>query len=118
MIFTSFLYSSHSITSDLDLLDVAKAAEFFLSDGVIITGTHTGVPVEKGQVELLKNSNFQLPIFIGSGVNQENLSEVINADGLIVGSYFKENGDWRNNVDADRLSCFMKKVHHLRTWKN
>lgn len=34
--------SSHAITSDLTIEDVAKAAEFFLSDGVILTGASTG----------------------------------------------------------------------------
>lgn len=31
-------HSAHSITQDVSLLDTAKAAEFFLTDGVIITG--------------------------------------------------------------------------------
>lgn len=33
-------HSSHSITQDLSLLDTAKAAEFFLTDGVVITGKY------------------------------------------------------------------------------
>lgn len=37
--------SSHAITSDINLEETAKAAQFFLSDGVIITGTATGDPV-------------------------------------------------------------------------
>lgn len=31
-------HSSHSITQDVSLLETAKAAEFFLTDGIIITG--------------------------------------------------------------------------------
>lgn len=31
-------HSAHSITQDVSLLETAKAAEFFLTDGVIITG--------------------------------------------------------------------------------
>lgn len=31
-------HSSHSITQDVTLLETAKAAEFFLTDGIIITG--------------------------------------------------------------------------------
>lgn len=31
-------HSSHSITSDVSLLETVHAAEFFLSDGVIVTG--------------------------------------------------------------------------------
>ena len=102
------------ITSDLNLADVARAAEFFLSDGLIITGTHTGDPVKRGEIELLKSSNVQLPVLIGSGVNHENLSEFMIADGLIVGSHFKENGDWRNDIDSNRLSSFMEKLQNLQ----
>lgn len=34
--------SSHAMTADLKIKDVAKAAEFFLSDGIIVTGSCTG----------------------------------------------------------------------------
>ena len=38
-----FLYfSAHAITLDVNIADTAKAAEFFLSDGVIVTGSQTG----------------------------------------------------------------------------
>lgn len=43
-------FSSHAITQDLDVVEVAKAAEFFLSDGVILTGKATG---EEADVEEL-----------------------------------------------------------------
>jgi len=36
--------SSHAITKDVNLIEMAKAAEFFLSDGIIVTGTITGEP--------------------------------------------------------------------------
>lgn len=34
-------HSSHSITSDISLLETVHAAEFFLSDGCIVTGENT-----------------------------------------------------------------------------
>ena len=46
-------HSAHSITSDVSIYEMAKAAEFFRSDGVIITGSSTGQeanPVELGNV--------------------------------------------------------------------
>jgi len=111
-------HSSHSITDDLGLEDVAKAAQFFLSDGVVITGTHTGSPVEVRQIELIKQSNVQLPVLIGSGVTQHNLSSFMDANGLIIGSYFKKNGDWRNEIDVSRLPPFMDQAQHLRMCNN
>lgn len=35
-------YSSHAVTSDVSLLETVKAAEFFLADGVVLTGKATG----------------------------------------------------------------------------
>lgn len=40
-----FSYSSHAITSDVSLSETAKAAKFFLADGIILTGITTGDPV-------------------------------------------------------------------------
>lgn len=44
-------HSSHAITSDLDIIDTAKAAEFFLSDGVVLTGSRTGSPASKHELK-------------------------------------------------------------------
>jgi membrane complex biogenesis BtpA family protein len=35
-------HSAHAITSDVDLVETAHAAEFFLADGLIVTGVATG----------------------------------------------------------------------------
>ena len=37
-------HSAHAITADVELADTAHAAEFFLADGVIVTGVATGRP--------------------------------------------------------------------------
>jgi len=48
MLQCEFLYfcSSHAVTSDVSLSETAQAAELFLSDGVIVTGTATGVATD------------------------------------------------------------------------
>jgi predicted TIM-barrel enzyme len=38
-------HSSHALTADMDIAETARAAEFFLSDGVIVTGLATGILV-------------------------------------------------------------------------
>ena len=35
-------HSSHAVTQDLDVVETARAAEFFLADGVVVTGSETG----------------------------------------------------------------------------
>jgi len=39
-------HSAHSITADVSLAETAKAAEFFLADGLIVTGSSTGDPAK------------------------------------------------------------------------
>eukprot|EP00112_Aurelia_sp_Birch-Aquarium-sp1_P025466 Seg847.5 transcript_id=Seg847.5/GoldUCD/mRNA.D3Y31 product="putative protein F13E9.13 mitochondrial" protein_id=Seg847.5/GoldUCD/D3Y31 len=107
-------HSSHAITQDLDLTEIAKAAEFFLSDGVIITGSHTGDPAKPEHISTLNDNKVKLPLLIGSGVDDKNLPDFMNAHALIVGSYFKEKGDWRNTVDPKRVSVFMDSIAELR----
>jgi len=38
--------SSHALTADVDIKQTAHAAELFLSDGVIVTGTSTGMATD------------------------------------------------------------------------
>jgi membrane complex biogenesis BtpA family protein len=107
-------HSSHSITSDVSIEETAKAAEYFLSDGVIITGISTGKEADLNQIKSVKNLT-KLPVIIGSGVTEKNLQNYYNyCDAMIIGSYFKKNGDWKNKVDADRVKSFMNKVAKLR----
>lgn len=108
-------HSSHAITSDLSITDVAKAAEFFASDGLIITGNHTGEQANINEVRKVKQQ-LDLPVFIGSGINEENISEFFPwADAFIVGSYFKKDSFWKNELDAQKIKKFMLKVEELRS---
>ena len=107
-------HSSHAITSDVDIVETAHAAEFFLSDGVIVTGSSTGKAVDIRELDALKDS-VNKPILIGSGITADNISEYWNyADAFIVGSHFKESGYWMNPISDERLSIFMDKIEKLR----
>lgn len=45
-VFFFFSHSAHALTSDVSIEEMARAAEFFLSDGVIITGVATGAQAD------------------------------------------------------------------------
>lgn len=98
-------HSAHSITSDITLVETAHAAEFFEADGVIVTGQATGIPPGPKDVGTVRHA-VKIPVLVGSGVTPENVAEFAsNADGLIVGSSMKIDGDWRNAVDVKRVSA-------------
>jgi len=106
-------HSSHTITADVDLVETAKAAEYFLSDGLIITGSSTGVAADLEELKAVK-AKCNIPVMIGSGVTLENVKKYFEvADALIVGSYFKKNGDWKNDVEYDRVARLMEVVNTI-----
>ena len=107
-------HSSHSITSDVDIVETAKAAEFFLSDGLIVTGSTTGKEPDVNEVKNVKEV-VNIPVIIGSGTTINNIEKFYrNADAFIVGSHFKKDGIWKNEVDAGRVKAFIKKLNQLR----
>lgn len=108
-------HSSHALTSDVSLEETAKAAEFFLSDGLIVTGKTTGEKADVSDVEKVKTYT-KLPVIIGSGVDQYNIHEYWDfADAFIIGSFFKKDGYWEKDVDRERVKKFMQKINQLRT---
>ncbi|KAM9374094.1 LOW QUALITY PROTEIN: uncharacterized protein F13E9.13, mitochondrial-like [Phaethornis superciliosus] len=52
----------------------------------------------------------KIPVMTGSGVTLENLRNYLDADALIIGSYFKKEGYWANHVDPDRVKKFMEHI--------
>jgi uncharacterized protein len=103
-------HSSHSITNDTDISDTAKAAEFFLSDGVIVTGSATGHEPSLEEIRKVKES-VNIPVLAGSGITLENVNEYMKyCDSLIIGSYFKNDGKWFNAVDVNRVKKFMNRI--------
>jgi uncharacterized protein len=103
-------HSSHSITDDTDIIDTAKAAEYFLSDGVIITGSATGKEPSLEEIRGVKES-VNIPVLAGSGITKDNVLNYFKfCDSLIIGSYFKVDGKWINSVDINRVKEFVHKV--------
>ena len=55
-----------------------------------------------------------MPVFANTGVRLENVREILSlADGAIVGTTFKVDGNTWNAVDADRVKRFMEVVDQL-----
>lgn len=95
-------HASHAVTADLDLAALAKGSVFCGADGVIVTGASTGASTSIEDVRAAKAGG--VPVLVGSGVTDEDAGALAAvADGLIVGSWIKEDGDWRRPVDVARV---------------
>jgi uncharacterized protein len=95
-------HSAHAITADVSLVETAKAAEFFLADGVVVTGPTTGQPASPHEVGDVVRS-VEGPVLVGSGVTAANLKQFPTAHGFIVGSSVKQGGVWCNSLDREAV---------------
>lgn len=108
-------HSSHVLTKDISLAETVKTAEYFLSDGAIITGSSTGEAALIHEVQSAYNTT-RLPVLIGSGITIENMEVYWPfADAFIVGSSLKIDGNWKNTVDANRVRKLMNKARKLKS---
>ena len=104
-------HSAHAITADVSLGQTAETVEFMGAECVIVTGSVTGEAPKVADVQEAK-SHCHLPVFLGSGISEENIEQFYNeADGFIIGSAFKVGGLWANTIDPSRVRQF---VHRLR----
>jgi membrane complex biogenesis BtpA family protein len=104
-------HSAHAITADVSLGQTAETVEFMGADCVIVTGSVTGEAPQLKDVREAK-SNCQLPVFLGSGISEDNVEQFYNeADGFIIGTAFKVEGRWSNTVDPNRVTQFVNKLH-------
>ena len=107
-------HSSHAITADIRLGEMAAAVEFMRGDAVIITGSTTGEPPAIEDVREAK-ARSTLPVLLGSGLNSDNIADYYaRADGFIVGSSLKADGHWANSVELPRVERLMSKVRSMR----
>ena len=96
-------HSAHAITADVDIVQTAHAAEYFLSDGLILTGAATGEAASVDELRAVYAAT-KLPVFVGSGITADNLKTYLPlADSFIVGSHFKKNSYWENPLDPARI---------------
>ena len=95
-------HAAHAVTGDLGIDELARGAAFCGADTLIVTGGATGAPTRMEDVRAVAKAN--LPVAVGSGVNPDNAETLATAaDALIVGSWIKHGGDWRNPVDPNRV---------------
>jgi membrane complex biogenesis BtpA family protein len=103
-------HSAHAMTADVSLVETAKAAEFFLVDGVIVTGISTGQPTDVGEVRAVAAA-IGAPVLVGSGITSENVGDYDAADALIVGSDVKRDGIWASPLDDARTRALASAFH-------
>ena len=104
----------------LDRRDIglrARSAVFSsLADAILVSGPLTGQPADASDLRhVAETIGGEVPVFANTGVNIDNVGDVMAvADGCVIGTHFKVDGDTWNPVDRDRVRRFMDKVNALR----
>jgi hypothetical protein len=95
-------HASHAATADLSLAALSQGHAFCGVDALVITGASTGSRTDPGDLQAARSAG--LPVVVGSGVDDVDAAELAGlADALIVGSWLKEDSDWRRPVALERV---------------
>jgi membrane complex biogenesis BtpA family protein len=84
-------------------------------DALCIAGLKPGEAASLDGVIAAKELNSEIPVLVSTGVKSSNVAaQLAVADGAIVGSALKKEGNLWNQVDAERVKDFMQIVNDLR----
>ncbi len=99
------------------LPDRARSAVFSsIPDAVLVSGQITGEAARMEDLEAVKAVLPDVPVLANTGVKHETVAEVLRiADGCVVGSALKVDGDTWNAVDPERARDFMARVRTARS---
>ncbi|MBX2838508.1 MAG: BtpA/SgcQ family protein [Gammaproteobacteria bacterium] len=99
------------------LPDRARSAVFSsIPDAVLVSGQITGEAAALSDLSAVKAVLPNTPVMANTGVKLDTVAEVLQiADGCIVGSSLKIDGDTWNAVDPDRAQRFMEVAKEART---
>ena len=80
-----------------------------MADGIVVSGRGTGLPADEDMLRQVRRAVPDARLLVGSGVDAESVSSVLRfADGVIVGTATKEEGDVRRPVDPARARAFVQ----------
>jgi uncharacterized protein len=93
----------------------AKSAVFSsLADAVLVSGPLTGQAVDASALRRVREAVPNTPVFANTGVRIDNVREIFAiADGCVIGTHFKVDGDTWKPVDGERVKRFMDLVRQL-----
>jgi membrane complex biogenesis BtpA family protein len=97
----------------------ADEVERGLADGVVVTGRRTGKPTDLDAVRAARErraaTGIDVPILVGSGVSAGTVAETLEvADGAIVGTALKADGETANPVSVDRVERLVAAADAVR----
>jgi hypothetical protein len=104
------IHVKHAVPAGhIDISMVAvEAVERSGADGIIVTGTRTGESTSVEDIESVRRVVQRHPIWVGSGVNHQNISAIQNlCDGAIIGTALHTDADITRPIDKNRVRAMV-----------
>ena len=84
-----------------------------LADALVVSGPATGQATPLADVKRVRSAVAGVSLLVGSGVTAETVAELLSvADGVIVGTSVKENGDVARPVERARVEKLVAAARH------
>ena len=98
------------------LTQIAKAVIFKCApDGLCVSGMQAGGGVDSELIASAREVSGSTPVFCNTGCNEHNVAEKLSfCDGAFVGTTFKVDGKFENDVDVLRVKRFMDAANAAR----
>jgi len=99
------------------IADIARSTVFNnRPDALCVSGLTAGAETSAQTLKLVKEAVPDTPVFANTGVRVDNVTEQLKiADGAVIGTAFKKEGNTWNPIDVDRVKELMNKVKDLRS---
>ena len=99
------------------LESIAKTTVFNCKPDVIcVSGLTAGSATDMSTLETVKNAIPETAVFANTGCRAETIEGIYKiADGAVVGTTFKVDGKFENEVDLDRVKRFMEAAEKARS---
>ena len=107
-----FMVKHASPLAPIDVVAGARdVSERSGADGLILSGTRTGEPVDASQLTEIKAAVGDFPVWLGSGLDAQNAALLWPlCDGAIVGTALKRGGRVSEPVELDRVKALRQLI--------
>lgn len=102
--------------ADRDLAQMTRSTVFNgAPDGLCVSGLTAGAGTDTSALKIVKENAADVPVFVNTGVKPDTVAESLEfADAAIVGTWFKKNGTFENDVETGRVEELMSVVRGIR----
>jgi membrane complex biogenesis BtpA family protein len=102
--------------ADRNAAEIARSTVFNTRpDALCVSGLIAGSATDESLLSGVKEAVPETVVLANTGCREDTIQKLLSiADGAVVGTTFKYDGKFENQVDKNRVRAFMAKVHEFR----